>query len=146
MSAEETKDLVRRVREELISAGNMAIADEVIAPDFVYHGPAMLPELRGREAFKQTIAAFRSAFPDLTEQVVEQFADGDRVISRFSTRGTFRGDLMGLPPTGKAFATDHGIDICRVADGRVVEMWAMFDTLSMFQQIGLVGQPGQAGG
>jgi steroid delta-isomerase-like uncharacterized protein len=140
MSAEQNKALVRRVREEFISHGRMEVADEVLAPDFVYHGPAMLPEVRGREAFKQTIAAFRQAFPDLTERVVEQFADADRVISRFATRGTFAGDLMGMAPTGNSYAAD-GVDICRIADGRVAEMWAMFDTLAMFQQIGLVPTP-----
>ena len=59
MSPEESKALVRRVREEFISTGDMAVADALLAPEFVYHGPAMLPEVRGREAFKQTIAAFR---------------------------------------------------------------------------------------
>jgi steroid delta-isomerase-like uncharacterized protein len=145
MSPEESNALVRRVREEFISTGNMAVADEVLAPDFVYHGPAMLPEVRGREAFKQTIAAFRRAFPDLTERVVEQFVDGDRVISRFTSRGTFAGEMMGVPPTGRAYARENGIDICRLADGRVTEAWAMFDTLGMFQQIGLVPSPGQPG-
>lgn len=145
MTAEKNKTLVRRVREEYISTGNPALADELLAPDFVYHGPAPMPELRGRETFKQTIAAFRQAFPDMTERVVEQIADGDRVIARFNVRCTLAGEVMGLPPTGEVFAID-GIDICRVVDGRVTEMWAMFDALGMFQQIGLVGQPGQPGG
>ncbi len=65
------------------------------------------------------------------------------MISRFSGRGTFAGEMMGIPPTGKAYVGVNGIDICRLADGRVAEMWAMFDTLGMFQQIGLVPAPGQ---
>ncbi len=138
MATEGDKAVARRVREGFVSTGDMALADTLLAPDFVYHGPALLPEVRGREAFKQTIAAFRQAFPDLTERVVEQYADGDRVISRFSSRGTFDGELMGLPPTGKAYASDNSVDICRVVDGRVVEMWAMFDTHTLLQQLGAV--------
>ena len=142
MSAEENKTIARRVREEFISTGDMDLADELLAEDFVYYGPGMLPEVRGREPFKQTIAAFRAAFPDLTERIDEQFTDGDRVISRFTTRGTFTGELMGIPPTGKAFTTTNGMDICRIADGRVVEVWAMFDALAMLQQIGAIPTAG----
>jgi predicted ester cyclase len=112
-----------------------------LAPDFVYYGPAMLPEVRGREAFKQTIAGFRVAFPDLREQVLEQFIDGDRVISRFRGSGTFMGEMMGAAGTGKAYGGGFGIDICRIEGGQVVEMWAMFDTLAMLQQIGLMPSP-----
>lgn len=144
MSAEENKTIARRVREEFVSTGNMDVADELLAADFVYYGPGMLPEVRGREAFTQTIAAFRAAFPDLTERIDEQFTDGDRVISRFTTRGTFTGELMGIAPTGKAFTTTNGMDICRIEDGRVVEVWAMFDALAMFQQIGALPAPGPA--
>lgn len=145
MSAEQYKTIARRVREEFVSTGNMELADELLAVDFVYYGPAMLPEVRGREAFKQTIAAFRQGFPDLTERVDEQFVDGDRVISRFTTRGTFTGELMGAPGTGKAFQTSNGMDILRIADGKVVEAWAMFDALAMLQQIGLMPSPEPAG-
>jgi steroid delta-isomerase-like uncharacterized protein len=141
MSAEQYKTIARRVREEFVSTGNMDLADELLAPDFVYYGPAMLPEVRGREAFKQTIAAFRQGFPDLTERIDEQFVDGDRVISRFTTTGTFTGELMGAAGTGKAFRTTNGMDICRIADDKVIEVWAMFDALAMLQQIGLMPSP-----
>jgi len=140
----ESKAVARRLREEFISTGDMDLADKLLTPDFVYYGPGMLPEVRGREAFKQTIAAFRAAFPDLTERINEQFADGDRIISRFTTCGTFTGELMGIGPTGKAFTTTNGIDICRIDDGRVAEAWAMFDALAMLQQIGAIQPPGPA--
>lgn len=140
----DSKAVARRLREEFISTGDMDLADELLAADFVYHGPGMLPEVRGRDAFKQTIAAFREAFPDLNERIDEQFADGDRVISRFTTRGVFTGELMGIAPTGKAFTTTNGMDICRIEHGRVAEIWAMFDALAMLQQIGAIPRPGPA--
>ena len=141
MSAQQHKTIARRIREEFISTGNTAVADEVLAPDFVYYGPAMLPEVRGRDAFKQVIAGFRHAFPDLREQVLEQFVDGDRVISRFTSSGTFTGDMMGTPGTGQAYGGGFAIDICRLENGQVTEMWAMFDTLAMQQQIGVLPAP-----
>ncbi len=141
----DSKAIARRVREEFISTGNLDLADELLAVDFVYYGPAMLPEVRGREAFKQTIAGFRRAYPDLTEQIDAQYVDGDHVISRFSTRGTFTGELMGTRGTGQAFATSNGIDICRIENGQVAEMWAMFDALGMLQQSGLLPSPDGVG-
>ena len=60
------------------------------------------------------------------------------MISRFSTRGTFTGEMMGTQGTGQAFVTSNGIDICRIENGKVVEMWAMFDALGMLQQSGLL--------
>ena len=120
MSPDEAKALARRVREEFVSTGDEAVADAVLAEDFVYNGPAMLPELQGRAAFKEAIAGFRAALPELREAVVEQYVDGDRVCSRFTSLGQW------------------GLDIIRIQDGRVAEMWAMFDSLSLAQRLGTV--------
>lgn len=128
MTAEAKKALARRVREEFISTGDASVADAVLAEDFVYHGPAMLPEIRGRAAFKDAIAGFREAMPELHETVEEQYVDGDRVFSRFAT----------------ALAGDWGLDMIRIQDGRVAEMWAMFDSLRLAQRLGMVPTEGQS--
>jgi steroid delta-isomerase-like uncharacterized protein len=95
-----------------------------------------------RERHKQFLTTFYSAFPDLGHTVEDQIAEGDRVATRATNRGTYRGELMGIPPTGKQF-TVTGINIVRVSGGRIVEEWVNFDTLGMMQQLGVISQPGQ---
>jgi steroid delta-isomerase-like uncharacterized protein len=143
--SEENKTIARRLREEYVSTGNSALADELLAADYLYHGPSILQEIRGREAFKQVVAGFRAGLPDLRETIDDQIAEGDKVVSRFTARATHTGELMGAPATGKQI-TGKGIDISRIVDGKIVEAWVMFDALDMFQQLGLLPEPGQSTG
>ncbi len=138
--SEQNKTLARRLREEFISSGDMALADELLAPDYHYHGPAAMREIRGREAFKQAIAGFRAALPDLRETVEDQIVQADKVVSRFRLRGTHQGELMGVAPTGKQI-TIEGIDISRIEDGKIAEAWVMWDAHGMMEQIGLYPAP-----
>src|SRR5262245_57505289 len=110
MSAEENKAVMRRIFE-LFNTGNLALVDEVIAADVIDHQapPGIAP---GRAGFKQLIAAFRAAFPDLQMTIDDILADGDKVVTRSTMRGTHQGEFMGIPPTGKPF-TMGAIDIVR---------------------------------
>jgi steroid delta-isomerase-like uncharacterized protein len=135
--SEQNKVIARRLREECFSTGDMRLADQLLDENYVYHGPSILEEVKGREAFKQVVAGFRAALPDLRETVEDQIAEGDKVVTRFVSRGTHQGELMGAPPTGKQI-TIRGTDISRVRDGKIVEGWVMFDALAMMQQVGLV--------
>ncbi len=139
---EHAKAVVRRLREEAISTGDFALFDELVASDVVYRGPSLMPEVRGREALKQAIAGFRVMLPDLTEAVEAQWADGEWVTTRFRTSGTHLGAFMGGEPTGNRLE-GWGLDVSRVVDGKVVEMWAMFDALAMLQAFGVVAWPGE---
>ena len=140
--SERVKSVIRRLREDAISAGDFALFDRPVAPDVVYHGPSLLPEVRGREPFKQAIAGFREVLPDLRETVEAQWADGEWVTTRFRTEGTHRGPFMGGEPTGNRLE-GWGLDVSRVVDGQLVEMWAMFDALAMLQAFGMVASPGE---
>ncbi len=84
---------------------------------------------------------FRSAFPDLHFTVEDMIAEGDKVASRYTARGTHRGELMGLPPTGRG-VTEVGIMISRLAEGKLVEDWHSPDNLGLIQQLGVVTFPG----
>jgi steroid delta-isomerase-like uncharacterized protein len=138
MSAEQNKAVVRRFIDEVISGGNVDLIDELVAPDYVYHGPGM--EVPGPEGLKQVFTMLRTAFPDWSESVEELIAEGDRVVFRVTGRGTHRGDFMGVPPTGKA-VTMPGIDIVRIVDGRLAEHWAQFDQIGMMRQLGVMPAP-----
>jgi len=103
MSPDEQKAVVRRFVEEVFNGGNIALCDELISADAVDHAapPGVAP---GREGVKQVMLMFRAAFPALHEAIEDMVAEGDRVCSRLTLRGTHRGEFMGMAPTGKAIA------------------------------------------
>ena len=136
MSAEQNKSIVRRWVENGWTQGNLALIDEIYAPNFVQHEPE--PALvNSAEALKHYVSAFRSALPDLQFTIGDLIADGDEVAWRFTATGTQRGALMGIPPTNKT-ASVTGIVIFRFAANRIVEGWVNFDTMGMMQQLGVI--------
>jgi steroid delta-isomerase-like uncharacterized protein len=144
MSSDESKNVVRRVLDEGFNQGRVEIADELIATDFVDHSAAPGLPTEGPESFRQTLAMFRGAFPDVRSTIDDLIVEGDRVVVRTHWQGTHRGDFFGIQPTGKAF-TITGIDILRVVDGKVVEHWGNEDDLGMMQQLGIISMPGSIG-
>jgi len=140
MSTEDNKALDRRGFEEVWNKGNLAVIDELNAANVVTHNPPS-PPMQGTEAFKQFVQMYRSAFPDTQMTIEDQIAEGDKVVTRWTARGTHKGELMGIPPTGKQ-VTVTGISVSRWANGKTVESWSNFDTLGMLQQLGAVPTPG----
>jgi predicted ester cyclase len=138
VSVEENKAVVRREIEELFNhTGNLDVADEIYAPDYVGHEPTF-GDVRGVEGAKQFAADMLQAFPDLESTIEDQIAEGDKVVTRFRTRGTHQGESEDLgPPTGNRMEIT-GITIERFADGKIVEDWTNFDALGLMQQLGLI--------
>ena len=140
--SEENKDLVRRYFEEVWDKGNLDLIDELFTTDFVRHGPtATEGEVRGLEGFKGLVTMYRTALPDLRVPVEDLVAEGDRVVTRWTARGTHQGELMGNAPTGNE-ASVSGILIDRISGGKIEEEWVDYDTLQVMQEIGGVPQPG----
>jgi steroid delta-isomerase-like uncharacterized protein len=131
---DENKRLVCLLMEEDISQGNMAVAEQIISPDFLDHTnpPGLQHGLAGHNGI---VALFRSAFPDLEFHIDELIAEGDRVVARTTMRGTQQGEFFGIPPTGTS-VTVPGIHILRIADGRIAEHWGVNDDLSFMRQLG----------
>jgi steroid delta-isomerase-like uncharacterized protein len=137
MSTEQHKAIVRRFFEDF----SHATVDELLVPDYVHHDPSLPPELqRGREAYKQVVSLFLTAFPDLKTTVDDVVAEGDKVACRWTFRGTQRGEMMGIPPTGKQ-VVGAGMSIQRITNGKIAEGWVNFDTLGMLQQLGAIPAP-----
>jgi steroid delta-isomerase-like uncharacterized protein len=130
------KELSRRFTE-LFTTGDEALADEVLAPDIVFHGTAGDGEIHGRDEMKAFVAAYRRAFPDARSTVEEQIAEGDRVVTRWHARGTHRGVLGPIPPTGREFEL-AGITIERIAAGMIAEVWVARDELGLLRRLGVV--------
>ena len=142
MSAEDNKALSRRFWEEVADQRNLELADELFAAGYVHHDPGLPPEMqRSRDAYMQHLPMFYAAFPDFHLTIEDMVAEGDRVATRWSFRGTHQGELMGMPGTGKKVAAS-GTTIQRAAEGKIVEGWTLFDTLGMLQQLGVVPPPG----
>jgi steroid delta-isomerase-like uncharacterized protein len=139
VSAEENKAVVRRVFEEAINQRRLAVIDELLSPDIVIHTP--VPGVgNGLESFRQLIGGFLSAFPDQGVELHDLVAEGDRVAVRHTHYGSHGGDFMGMPPTGRQFRVD-GIEMFRIADGKVAEFWHMDDFLGLMQQLGAIPAP-----
>jgi steroid delta-isomerase-like uncharacterized protein len=140
--SEENKALVQRFVEEAFNKGNVGVANEVYASTFIAHDPT-IPEGQGSpEQVKQFVNTYLSAFPDGHTTVEAVISEGEKVAYRWTFRGTHRGELMGIPPTGRE-VTITGITINRLSGGKVEEQWNNFDQLGMLQQLGVGPTPGQ---
>jgi len=132
---EHNKAIARRWTEELWGRGNLAVADEIIAPDYVRHDPGDPFPARGPEDVKRIVTMLRAMLPDLTIEMEDMVAEGDRVVSRYAAVATDTRGYLGRPPTGTVIRTG-AIQIFRFADGKIVESWAMRDDLGTLRQLG----------
>jgi steroid delta-isomerase-like uncharacterized protein len=142
MLAEENKATVRRFMEEAFGGGNPELVDELLDSDFVRYDPYIeAGEVRGAQTVKENIVWFRDAFPDLSCTVEEQVAEGGKVVSRWTLRGTHQGEFFGVAGTGNRVEFT-GIQIDRFDEsGKIVEERAEFDLLGAMRQMGAVPEP-----
>jgi steroid delta-isomerase-like uncharacterized protein len=145
--SEENKVIARRFREEIWNTGNATIADDICAPNSNHHNnDPLTPDFgRGPASLKELVNMYRSAFPDARCTIDDLVAEGDRVVIRWTGRGTHQGKLGGLSPTNKT-ATVTGMDILRVTGGKIQESWTNWDTLGMLQQLGVAPELAKAKG
>jgi steroid delta-isomerase-like uncharacterized protein len=141
-STEANKALMRRWIEEGHNNRNLSVADELYDPAFVWH-LAPVGEIRGTEALKQLIKSLHTAFPDWHITVEELVAESDKVTTHWRATGTHQGEFMGVAPTGKQVTTS-GIIIGRIAGGKFVEAWEVWDAHGFFEQVGAVPPLGKA--
>lgn len=145
MSSEENKAVVRRFLDEVFGGGDLELVDEIFAPDYVLHDPAVPGDVVGTEGIKQYVNMYRGAYPDTHFTIEDQIAEGDHVVTRWKGQGTHRGELLGIPPT-ETLVTVTGIEFDRVSGGKLEETWVNYDALGMMRQLGVVPLPEQSGG
>lgn len=139
MVSEENKAVMRRLYER-INNGDVDIIDEVYAPDAIYHGTGMMANA-DRETFRQFVKTVLEAFPDSNFTIDDLLADGDKVIYRNTFTGTQKGEMMGIPATGKQVSV-RTIGIARISGGKIVEEWENMDEMGIMQQLGVIEAPG----
>ncbi len=127
------RQLVERLHTELFASGDLATLDRFFAPDVVSHDmPPGFPQ--GIEGVRRFFQTFRDAFPDVEVCVDEIVVEGERAAVATTISGTHRGELLGIAPTGRHVAVT-GIDLVRVADGRIVEHRGLTDTVGLLRQL-----------
>ena len=132
--------VVRKFFEVGPSQGDLTAVDALLDPAFSLHVPLPAPG-PGIEAMKTIIITCRAAFHDLQVTIEDLMQDGDRVTARFTARGVHNGEFMGLPPTGRPIVMT-GIEIFRVQNGRIVELWGEANLMGLMHQLGIL--PAQA--
>lgn len=129
------KELIARYHQRLWGSGDLTAIDEAFAPFAVVHltgfdGSAV-------QTVRDDATRYQGAFTDVSTAVLSLLAEDDRVVLHWSTTGTHTGPYGKVAATGKAI-TMTGIDIFRVADGRIVELWSMWDGLDVYDQMGVL--------
>jgi steroid delta-isomerase-like uncharacterized protein len=136
MSTEDNKALMRRYFEEVFNQKKLAALDEFITPNHVDHTlPPSLPTTP--EGSKRALGMYLTAFPDLHVSIEDIIAEGDKVVIRFTSRGTQTRAFAGIPPTGKQVMVSS-ILVARITDGKIVEQWGLDDQMGMLQQLGVI--------
>jgi len=134
--SESNKAIVRRMVEECQSAGDLSLVDEFFSPALVNYAPST-GLLTDRDGLRMRLGAFHDAFAGFHVVIKDQLAEGDKVVTLKTLKGTHRGEFAGVPATGKTVSFDV-MDILRLEDGKIVEDWYVADLLGLMQQLGAV--------
>jgi predicted ester cyclase len=136
MSVDRNKDVARRLFEEAFNRGNLDVLGELVDPRLVYHSPD--GDIRGLEGARQLVVGMRAAFPDFHVTAEDVLAEEDKVVIRFTDSGTYQGDEFGDGATTGKWVTWTGVDIFRIADGKIIEGWGTGDMLGLMRQLGVL--------
>jgi len=139
LQAEENKAIVRRYLMDVWSEGNLSLVNEIFSRDFVGYTSGKESE-RGIEGVKQLVSRFRTAFPDIHYTLEDEIVERDKVVTRWTARATHKGDWAGITPTNKQVIYT-GMNIFRIAGGKIVEEYFEFDSCNFLQQLGAVPPP-----
>jgi len=139
------KQIVEEFITDLFTNGDLTAADRYLDPGFVNHDPPMPGFPDGPEGMRQAAEMLRGAFPNWRSDVQQLIAEDDLVVENFTARGTHRATLMGETPTGREVVL-LGINIFRIADGKITERWGRLDQLGLLEQLGLAPRQAAATG
>lgn len=128
-------EIARLTIEDLNSKGKLEIVDQYFDPS--YRGHETLFRELGRDELKKAVQLYRTAFPDLVVKVDEIAAAGEKVLVRWTARGTHKGSFLGASPTGKAAKT-RGLTVYTFRGGKIVEEWTQWDILGVIRDLGIM--------
>ena len=140
MSIEHNKTVELMIVEEALNKGNLSIVDELVTPDYVYHGPNDV-EANGPDGYRQFIASLRTYYPDIHVTIENILAEGDFVATRTTSIFTYRGEGRDATPTFRK-VTLTGSILDRFEGNKLAETWEVYDRLDLFKQLGLIPSKG----
>lgn len=132
--ARKPTEMMRSMLEDVYGAGKIDMISDLLADRFVQHDP--MSGRLDRAGVERDVQMWRSVFPDMRMEVLDIIESGDKVIARWRATGTHKGELAGMPATGKKAITE-GVSIVRFESGKAIEAWAQYDLLGMLRQLGL---------
>lgn len=138
MSTEHNKRIVRRYFDELWNQNNLAVIEEILAPQVKGHAAGQT--FGGTDTFRQRSKTLRAIYSEPQFTIEDQVAEGDKVLVRWTLRGKHTGEYMGAEPTGKEIVST-GMNLFRLADGKIAEVWVEADDLGELQQLGVIALP-----
>jgi steroid delta-isomerase-like uncharacterized protein len=136
MSEQKNLDITRQVWDAW-NAHDVEGALKIIDGNHVWESDTLPAPLIGRDAYRQAMQMYFTAFPDLRFSIDQRFASGDYVVTRYTATGTHRGDLMGIAPTNKRAET-HGCTIAEIRNGKAIHTWGYWDTGHLLRQLGVM--------
>jgi steroid delta-isomerase-like uncharacterized protein len=143
MSTEKNEQIVRRFYEAVFNQGNPGAVEDLVASNFVDHNP-FPGQGADRRGLAQFVSTFHTPLPDLRVEIEDIVSQGDKVATRWTASATHKGSFLQIPSTGKQ-VTIQGIDIMRIADGKIAEHWGFQDQLGFVREIGVLPALAMAG-
>jgi steroid delta-isomerase-like uncharacterized protein len=141
MTSTTNKQIVEEFITALFTDGDLTAVDRYLDPEFINHDPPLPGATNGPDGMRQAAELFRRAFPDWRSDIQHMIAEGDLVAEHFVAHGIHRSSVMGESATGHDVVL-RGVNIFRIADGKIVERWGRLDDLGLLQQLGLAPVPG----
>jgi steroid delta-isomerase-like uncharacterized protein len=136
MSTETNKATVRRMLKQVWNERRVDLIDEFFTEDIVSHIVGF-PSSSGLEEAREGLTQNLNAFPDQQLTIEDEIAEGDKVVVSWTARGTHKGDIYGIPATGKHF-TNSGMTIYRLVNAKIAEFWFIGDNMGLMQQLGVI--------
>jgi len=136
-SPEQNKVLMRRYFNEIMNQNKQELIDELLSPTFAFRIPTRPEPIRGRDGMRGFVTLLHNAFPDIHFQIDREMAEGDKAAARWTISGTHKGEFLGAPASGNRIE-DHGVDIFRIANGQIEEIFVNENDLGLMQQMGVI--------
>jgi len=133
----DNKAIVAKLLDALWNKGQLSVADELVSKDFVGYWPFRAEPVKGPVGYKDLVAELWKVFPDQKMRILDQIAEGDKVVTRFEVTGTHRAEFLTAKPTYKT-VTVEGLGISRIVNGKIVETYVQVDSLALLRGLGIV--------
>ncbi len=135
---EKNKDFIQAYTEDFWNKQNITAFEKYFTADFIVHNAN---GDQNYEQYKELCKAYFKAFPDINITTNDLVAEGDKVVKVWTANCTHKGEIMGIPATGNKIVV-KGIEVFRIEDGKILELWASMDNLGMMQQLGVIPSMG----